>query len=315
MRTLAVCALGGLLLFVGSSFGQPVPDSAGDKPVSTSARQSSTAPDAPMSDPSHVLSSSRDGGILYAPTQNDNPAFRAAVSLAAGGVNVDYFNPRVDTPSLDLLDGYDCVFTWTNYAYDDRHQFGDRLASYVDAGGKLILGQWSYSGFGGGLAVPPPIVTQGYCPVTVLYTSFTSESYAGDGEACLHAGIGSYASGYRDYCTVHPDCGQDGSFSDGSLTVAYRPDFRVIYSAGNTGWDFGSGEWPELIANMCCCPEDGDFDADSDVDLEDFAGWEGCATGPLLGPYPLECALLDFEFDGDVDLEDYAAFQRTIGGQ
>ncbi len=312
MRTIAVCALGCVLLMVGSSFGQPVPVSAGDQPVSTAARQSSTTPASPTAEARHVLSASRDGGIFYAPSEVDNPAFRAAVSLAAGGVNVDYYDTRIATPTVELLGGYDCVFTWTNFAYDDFHQFGDHLAAFVDAGGKLIMGQWSFGGLGGGLAVAPPIVGSGYCPVTVMGSGFGS--YAGDGVTCLHAGVGSYASSFRENCTLMPGSGQDGTFEDGWLAVAYRPDFRVFYSPGNTGWDFSTGDWPELIANLCYCPESGDFDADGDIDLDDFTGWEGCVTGPLLGPSPLECALLDFEFDGDVDLEDYAAFQRTIGG-
>jgi hypothetical protein len=54
------------------------------------------------------------------------------------------------------------------------------------------------------------------------------------------------------------------------------------------------------------------------VDLDDFAGWEACMTGPdnvPLGPYPAGCEAFDFAFDLDVDLEDFAAFQRIIGSQ
>jgi hypothetical protein len=82
------------------------------------------------------------GNILYAPSQPDDPNFRTAISIACGGATVDYFDARAATPSVSLLSTYDCVMTWANYPYNDNIQYGDNLADYVDAGGKVILGQW-----------------------------------------------------------------------------------------------------------------------------------------------------------------------------
>jgi parallel beta-helix repeat protein len=58
----------------------------------------------------------------------------------------------------------------------------------------------------------------------------------------------------------------------------------------------------------------GDYDCDRDVDLNDFAAWEACMTGPDGGPYDPGCESFDFEFDGDVDLDDFALFQQQFSG-
>ena len=52
----------------------------------------------------------------------------------------------------------------------------------------------------------------------------------------------------------------------------------------------------------------GDYDCDRAIDLNDFADWSACMTGPSGGPYPPGCEPFDFEFDGDVDLRDFGAF-------
>ncbi len=57
----------------------------------------------------------------------------------------------------------------------------------------------------------------------------------------------------------------------------------------------------------------GDFEEDGDVDLEDFAHWDDCMTGPDDGPCEDNCCAFDFDRDNDVDLEDYAALQRAMG--
>ncbi|TMQ69057.1 MAG: hypothetical protein E6K81_15780, partial [Candidatus Eisenbacteria bacterium] len=73
--------------------------------------------------------------ILFALADYDDPDYRAAIAALTGGV-VDYFNCAPDlggsTPSLALLDSYDCVFTKPDFYYADRVLLGDELADYVD---------------------------------------------------------------------------------------------------------------------------------------------------------------------------------------
>ena len=52
----------------------------------------------------------------------------------------------------------------------------------------------------------------------------------------------------------------------------------------------------------------GDHNCDQLVNLDDFADWTDCMTGPDNGPYPAGCAAFDQEFDGDVDLHDFTGF-------
>ena len=58
----------------------------------------------------------------------------------------------------------------------------------------------------------------------------------------------------------------------------------------------------------------GDYTCDQVVDLDDFAEWDACMTGPDGGPYDDGCEAFDFDYDGDVDLADFAAFQEAFTG-
>lgn len=54
----------------------------------------------------------------------------------------------------------------------------------------------------------------------------------------------------------------------------------------------------------------GDLDHDGDVDIHDFASYEGCVFGPDAG-IPLPCADADLDFNLDVDCRDFQGFQVT----
>jgi hypothetical protein len=56
----------------------------------------------------------------------------------------------------------------------------------------------------------------------------------------------------------------------------------------------------------------GDHNCDRAIDLDDFAAWTPCVTGPAGGPYNPGCEALDFDFDGDVDTADFAGFQVVL---
>jgi hypothetical protein len=58
----------------------------------------------------------------------------------------------------------------------------------------------------------------------------------------------------------------------------------------------------------------GDADADGDVDLNDFAGFQLCFSGPG-SHYDYGCLTHDFDADGDVDLADFASFSLGFGQQ
>jgi hypothetical protein len=65
----------------------------------------------------------------------------------------------------------------------------------------------------------------------------------------------------------------------------------------------------------------GDYDADGDVDLDDYAEMADCLAGPDAAPAPPapECvdaclSVFDWDDDGDVDLDDYADFSEAFTG-
>lgn len=77
---------------------------------------------------------------------------------------------------------------------------------------------------------------------------------------------------------------------------------------------FGSGGEAFLRVHLGCPPQQGDFDGDGDADLDDYAEFEGCLTGPGGGLAQPTCACGDFGGDQDVDLEDFREFQEAFTG-
>ena len=55
----------------------------------------------------------------------------------------------------------------------------------------------------------------------------------------------------------------------------------------------------------------GDANGDGVVDIDDFATYDFCLTGPAT-PSASECDVFDFDGDGDVDLVDFAGFSDVL---
>ena len=186
----------------------------------------------------NVLSAERAsvaGRILCAWADNDAPGYRAAISAAAGGATVDYFDASAGTPTAAQLAAYDCVYTHPNFAYADRVLLGNRLADFVDAGGKVILGVFCAipEAQFAGTALSGRIMTPGYCPVVATGNSilFAGSPYAGNGTTCVHYGVTAYDNQFRDVLGLQGNGRQDGSYADGNISLAYRP-LSVLLGAG-----------------------------------------------------------------------------------
>ncbi len=207
-------------------------------------------------------------GILYCPSNPDNATFRAEVS-AITGEPVDYLDARFGTPTLEQMQEYRAVFTWVNYAYADKWVFGETLADYVDLGGHVILGQWSFAGFSSGSAEWARIIMPDYCPVTSTY--WTSASYMGDGVGCQYQGVATLASNYVDQLNlVDGPCWGSGTWNTGKLVAAWRLDKGVTYVSGHTGGSFSTGDWAQLTANIVMC-------------------YGGPTSGACCDPYTTDC--------------------------
>ncbi|MCA9254070.1 MAG: family 10 glycosylhydrolase, partial [Phycisphaerales bacterium] len=100
--------------------------------------------------------------------------------------------------------------------------------------------------------------------------------------------------------------GPNGTLGEISVSAAgfsqvVRPDV-LIERAGYTEANFGMGSWWF-----------GDYDADGDVDADDWLKFERMWTGPGLGPPPAGGDVFDDDEDLDVDLHDFSLFQATFG--
>jgi hypothetical protein len=204
----------------------------------------------------NVFSDDLGGGarILYAPSEGDDPGYRAGIAAAAGGT-CDYYDARAGVPSLGFLtDNYDCVIVWANFAFFDNVAYGNVLADFVDAGGSVVLG--SFCTYTSGNFLSGRIMTAAYCPVVSPTGSnhFSDSSYVGDGTTCLHDGVVAYNCVFRDILTLQGGGALDGTYADREIAGAYRADFKVIYSNGSGSSQLGGGgDWDLLGANGCAC--------------------------------------------------------------
>ena len=194
--------------------------------------------------------------ILYAPSESDDPTYRNVIAERIGGA-CDYFDARFDTPPAALLVQYDCVHTWSNYPYSDPALFGDRLADYVDAGGKVILGAFAASPAGNSLAgrIVDPVA--GYTPVTSLGSHEGMSAWDGlCREDCVWDEVAGLYATHRQTLTLVDTangviCGQ---YLDGEVAVAYIANRRVYVVNGAGGLPVYTDHWMAwVVANACAC--------------------------------------------------------------
>lgn len=189
--------------------------------------------------------------LLYCPSESDDPGYRARMAAQLGGT-CDYFDTRYSTPSVSFLNGYDAVMTWANYAYFDNVDFGNKLADFVDSGGKVVLGAFCAYTSGNYLAGRIMTDTGTYCPVTGGFNHFSLSMWDGScATSGVHYGITSYGCTYRDYLTlVAPGGGVCGLFEDGEIANAFNSWGSVAYANGAGGYPlFPVGQDPERAAN------------------------------------------------------------------
>jgi hypothetical protein len=220
---------------------------------SASAAPTNLGPDRAVEFLGHDLSGETGGGaILYAPSEADDAAFRAAIA-AACGCTVDYYDARAGTPDAALLSNYSCVMVWANFAFADNVLYGNNLADFVDAGGHVVLG--AFCAYTSGNFLSGRIMTSGYCPVLGGTNHFSFATYVGDGTTCIYTGVSSLGATYRDILVTQGSGLVDGHYTDGEICHAYRPDFAVIYANGCGGFplDGSAPDWPTAVSNACSC--------------------------------------------------------------
>lgn len=197
--------------------------------------------------------------VLYAPSEADDPAYRAmvAAALPAGSV-VDYFDANTSTPSATLLATYDAVHTWANYAYNNNVLFGDNLADFVDAGGRVVLGAFVTYCYGNFLS--GRIMTPAYCGAnSPSCSNHVSTAYwAGDAaDMCDYNDVTSWGAQDRDYLAVQGSGVVWGHFTDNELADVVGPGEGVHLVNGSGGAPIMSdAAIAVVVANACWCSND-----------------------------------------------------------
>ncbi len=109
---------------------------------------------------------------------------------------------------------------------------------------------------------------------------------------------------------------------DGVELVAGDPEADIFSGApliqwGSKMWNTPSiNEWDYVRYGTIPEPGSGDFDADGDVDLDDFHFFQDCVA-PLDdegGPGCVSLEVGDFDKDGDIDFHDFGALQVAFTG-
>jgi len=132
---------------------------------------------------------------------------------------------------------------------------------------------------------------------------------AGDYNAVAFLSTSPFCTSDSDVATLTVDnCGTSDCNSNGV-------DDAIDIAAG-TSDDCNNNAVPD----ECDVITLGDFDADSDRDLDDYAALEDCLDGPVTPTAPVqpECSAMcisafDTDGDGDIDLRDYAEFVTLMG--
>jgi serine protease AprX len=83
--------------------------------------------------------------VLWIYSDYDVPDTTLGIRLVALGDSVEYFDGQTGTPTLEQLSAYDAVGAHSNYPYVSPDGLGNVLADYVDAGGGVVMANFSYT--------------------------------------------------------------------------------------------------------------------------------------------------------------------------
>jgi subtilisin family serine protease len=195
-------------------------------------------------------------------------------AIAADGrfIGSDVMDVQTYTPTIDDLLPYDVVQVWSNYTFLDATAFGNVLADYVDAGGAVVLSQFSFTStwaIGGRMM-------SAYSPLGVGYNYFTPVSLGTyDPSHPIMLGVATLSDGA--YAVDAPtQLGADvvASWDNGYTCVAVNPAAPRVVALnmyfGVTYFQLG-GDWDTLVTNALAYAGDNSYIRVTGSESNDFA--------------------------------------------
>jgi hypothetical protein len=192
--------------------------------------------------------------VLIAYSDAHPPTLMFNEILAESGVSqVDLFDAGATIPTLQQLQQYDIVFTFSNNIWHDAVAMGNVLADYEDAGGVVVVGNHAWANDGGWL-LQGRWMTGGYSPYnpTGQFNFSLNTANIIDPSHPLMQGVSSLSALWREGVPLASGASAVAMWTDGPPAVAYKTN-NDRTAVGLNAWlghtnEF-SGAWGRVIVN------------------------------------------------------------------
>ncbi len=175
------------------------------------------------------------------------------IRAESGVTQVDLFDAGAGTPTLQQLQQYDIVFTFSNNVWHDAVAMGNVLADYEDHGGVVVVGNHAFANDGGWL-LQGRWMTGGYSPYasTGQFNFSLNTANITNPAHPLMQGVTSLSAFYRNGVPLTSGASAVAMWTDGPPAVAYKTNngktaVGINVWLGHTN-DF-AGAWGRVVVN------------------------------------------------------------------
>ena len=192
--------------------------------------------------------------VLIAYSDAHAPTLMSNEIAAESGVSqVDLFDAGAGTPTLQQLQQYDIVFTFSNNIWNDAVAMGNVLADYEDAGGVVVVGNHAWANDGGWL-LQGRWMTGGYSPYnpTGQFNFTLNTANIIDPSHPLMQGVSRLSALWREGVPLASGASAVAMWTDGPPAVAYKTN-NGRTAVGLNAWlghtnEF-AGAWGRVVVN------------------------------------------------------------------
>jgi M6 family metalloprotease-like protein len=179
----------------------------------------------------YLLAPVHGGGrvaVLGAETQTGfNEDVRQKLLATAAFEAVDIIQANAVTPTLAGLQPYSAVLVYSDIPFNNAAALGNVLASYVDAGGGVVVSTFALFNLGSGFGIEGRLLTDGYLPFLPGATASGAEITLVPDQAShpILASVGSLSGGtasFHNLVTVAPNAALVAHWSNGRPLVVTK---------------------------------------------------------------------------------------------